>query len=108
MEVIVHSFQLLPTTLVIATMIIKELIAVIVSGITYICTFVLYYLFIFDLACSLLCEAGYALNASTCTCYLSNVCQQSTCQSGCTLVSNYTCDCTGMDENISCIIPALL
>ena len=62
----------------------------------------------FIVPCPLLCEAGYSLNATTCNCVLSNICQLSPCQNGgnCTLVSapfNYTCDCTGTgSQGVNC------
>ena len=65
---------------------------------------------IFPVACPLLCEAGYTLNVTACTCVLSNICQliTSPCQNGgsCTLVSapsNYICDCTGTGyQGVNC------
>ena len=62
------------------------------------------------LACNNSCQAGFALNTTTCTCSLSNICELSPCQNGgsCTLVSapsNYTCDCTGTGyQRINCSV----
>ena len=58
--------------------------------------------------CPLICAPGYELNATACTCILSNICHLSPCQNGgsCTLVSapsNYTCDCTGTGyQGVNC------